>query len=761
MPISCSSFRDRLDRLPLVLAGPILRYTCIESVTVWIALKEKSQVRLTVYTTRENGNAIAESIMSAEAKTVALGKNLHIIAITAFGQNLRSGQIYAYDLSFSLENKILDNLTQALTSVSLPQVPVSYFEHQLPTFSLPPEDIDRLKIIQGSCRKPHGKDGDALAILDRLIENSAEFPDDRPHQLFLTGDQIYGDDVADPLLHIATELGDCLLGWQEKLPLSGSEQYAIAKQFPPGTRSQIVETQAGLTAGLHKKAQYTKSHLLSWGEYCALYLLSWSQVFWLESLTEIKETKLDRQQGKIWHQETKQLKNLVSTLWQVRRALANIPTYTIFDDHDVSDDWNLNQAWCLQVFSKLLGRRVVQNALLAYAFFQGWGNTPEQFQTGNSGAKLAIAVERWSTSAGEDFSALDEITRYLGLPTCEPNSGLPKMNLERDVLVLDRDPEALRWHYRVTSPSHLIIVLDTRTWRGYPADGEPFTPPMLLCPSAFERQLRASLPPQKHNQDRAIFVIAPTNLFSLRAIESIQRWFLHKKQVYNADVGDSWNINDRALAELLATLFEQRDRLIILSGDIHYSSAVRLDYWLSSALESRVLVQLTSSSLKNAEFKTQLLHTKFKSSLFTEPKRFWIGWFNPYRMSEVKNLQQVTQKSADADWFCSLEWIKRQSSRLPNWKTNVLNLSVRVNRNRYFGWLLQLLPKLWQNRWFQEGKEVVGVNNLGSIQFDRLKDPETCAIIQDNYWYSSWGNKQVVFSRFRVSLRKKGVKVRD
>ncbi len=32
-------------------------------------------------------------------------------------------------------------------------------------------------------------------------------------------------------------------------------------------------------------------------------------------------------------------------------------------------------------------------------------------------------------------------------------------------------------------------MLDTRTWRGYPADQKPIAPPMLLCPKAFEQQL--------------------------------------------------------------------------------------------------------------------------------------------------------------------------------------------------------------------------------------------------------------------------------
>ncbi len=70
-----------------------------------------------------------------------------------------------------------------------------------------------------------------------------------------------------------------------------------------------------------------------------------------------------------WDRDVVALKSFWQSLHQVRRAIANIATYTIFDDHDVSDDWNLNQSWCLGVFGSTLGRRVVSNALLAYIVY--------------------------------------------------------------------------------------------------------------------------------------------------------------------------------------------------------------------------------------------------------------------------------------------------------------------------------------------------------------------------------------------------------
>src|SRR5919201_234883 len=71
--------------------------------------------------------------------------------------------------------------------------------------------------------------------------------------------------------------------------------------------------------------------------------------------------------------------NLRTLLPIVRRVLANVPTYMIFDDHDITDDWNLTREWRDQVWRSPGGRRVVAGALAAYWAFQGWGNDPESF----------------------------------------------------------------------------------------------------------------------------------------------------------------------------------------------------------------------------------------------------------------------------------------------------------------------------------------------------------------------------------------------
>lgn len=784
---------NSFNQLPLILAGPILRRTEPDAVTVWVALQRPCTIALSVFATCDRGETLASTLLQGSCSTVAVGQRLHIAAVTARSLNsnlLQPGQLYAYDLTFDpVADGSSQTLQQALTSPLESNPTVSYFAHQLPTFSLPPQDTHQLRLVHGSCRKLHGKGYDTLPILDDLIQHSADSPNVRPHQLFLTGDQIYGDDVADPLLAALTPLGEALLGWEETLPIaSATSDSAIAKlsEFKPGSRSQIAENQAGFTAGLHNKASYAKSHLLGFGEYCAIYLFAWSPVLWakfwamdeaarrLNSTTSEPVSK-ELQTGnydsnsKRANAERRTLHDFVHTVWKVRRALANVPTYMVFDDHDISDDWNLNQAWCLRVLGKPLGRRVVQNGLLAYALFQAWGNTPDQFRADQPGQYLLDAVEHWSKSQGSDETSWAAIARYLGLPATDPMTGLPRFRQDGECWVLDHDPEALTWNYRVRGACHEVIVLDTRTWRGYPIAEKATAPPRLLSVSAFERQLWQRLQ-DCDREDCPVdltLIVAPTNLFSLQLIDWIQHWNLKQHKVYANDVGDAWNIHKPALAKFLSTLFSHREHVIVLSGDIHYGSAVHLEYWnhpeSTDATDCNpcVLVQLTSSAIKNSELKTRLVHTKLKS-LLPEGDRIWIGWNHPPGMQEVTSHPLLPikhsnnsklEKRSRADWQYRTQWVLRQPAQTPAWGRSVS--WVPPSNARLPRWLLRPLTwvkYLWRNRWVQDGHEVVGLNNLGVVSFQEYHQGDRNQVIQDLYWYAPWQSNRVVFSRFTASL---------
>ncbi len=710
-----------IDRLPPILAGPMLRHTTEEIVTVWVALRLPARVSLQVYSTQDRGNILDRSIAHGQRKTVTVGTSLHIVTVTAThpdGKTFNRGEIYAYDLEFTI-NEITYNLAAALTAAEYPSVCISYFPHDLPTFVLPPIDLNRVKIAHGSCRKPHGDGQDALAILDRLLAANADTPDTRPQQLFLTGDQIYGDDVASPLLWVATHLGELILGWAEQLPIGtwNRPKYSTLQELPSGERSEIATKVAGFTAGLGRKRSKVNSHLFGLGEYCAAYLLAWSPIVWPKHWPSAIQMDIqDRKLAAAWDREVADLHSFIQSLWAVRRVLANIVTYTIFDDHDVSDDWNLNQAWCLRVLGKPLGRRVVSNALLAYSLFQAWGNTPAQFEPGMSGYRLFGWLEELIYTQGYDESIEQEIGRYVGLPPRQPQSNLPEFALDGADLILARDPQSLTWHYAIDCGGYLAIVCDTRTWRGYPQHTKLTAPPRLLSKSGLKAQittyLNSDLSPRKE-----VLIILPTNLFGLQAIDWVHHHQMSRGKIFATDVGDAWNIRLDAVAELLDRIAGTRDRAIVLTGDIHYAGAMEFSYG-DRERNSTKIIQFTASPYKNEEMLTRILQSKLKAWLLPEIKRNCVGTFAPPQMQWQSLISPLFRQKFKPNWWGKLRLIKSKSIKLDK--------NISIDRNAVIK-LHRLI-----STYFYHGGEVIGFNNLAIVGWHQ--DDRQIVAIQDVYW---------------------------
>src|SRR5438093_10987318 len=87
----------------------------------------------------------------------------------------------------------------------------------------PPATVDRLRLAHTSCRRSNAPGYDALAWLDERIKESFTDADNRPQQLFLTGDQIYADDVAACMLPMLSGLAADVIGGTERLPVSAAE----------------------------------------------------------------------------------------------------------------------------------------------------------------------------------------------------------------------------------------------------------------------------------------------------------------------------------------------------------------------------------------------------------------------------------------------------------------------------------------------------------------------------------------------------------
>lgn len=636
-----SKLATRLSTCPLILAGPMLRKVTDSSVTVWLALKEKAEVALDVYSTDLQ---VARSLLSGKRKTVRVGQHLHIVAVTAERGDkppLTPGTVYYYDLSFTTESDTLDLLTAVGASE---KAAYAYGSRRLPGFSLPPDDLEEVRLAHGSCRKPNAEGPDALARLDDIIEAAEASPTERPHQLLLTGDQIYADEVADVLLLMLTDAASALMVDVEPLPGGPGGSESLAEMLPPSTRTETILGDAKFTTVDHR------SHLMSFGEYMAMYLFVWSDVLWPSSIPDHTDLVIALQGrakdldklAKLTLDIMEQRNNVVrfhSTIKKVRRALANVPTAMIFDDHEITDDWNMTRDFCNKVYGSDRGFRIIQNGLAAYALCQHWGNTPEQFEKNPrptsfdpAGVELLHLFDtsvRYAEIADRPF-----FKTALGLhPPDKLAAQRPDYMVYHDVGAREQvdgrwvDSQSLIYHYTLEAHAYQIIVTDSRTWRSFPLRGK-ISPPDLISNGQLSFQIGQT--PKLRN--RMLLVVMTTNMPAGPTIRQGERDLgvlvkLDGAQHWYDDFYDSWNFRSVATTRVLAEISRKFDKnkdgvhagsLVLLSGDVHTSSASRITY---SATRSQVgdsadaptraelsIVQLIGSALHNQAKKTKGQH---------------------------------------------------------------------------------------------------------------------------------------------------------
>ena len=382
-----------LGKLPLILAGPIVRRVTKDRVAVWIALRVHASVTLQVI----DGNTPSNLRTSASTPTTQIGSNLHLalVDLDTSSAPISEDIVYYYNLKFSdgMSGDLLSAGNLTPPNVAPAASILSYLSGVtaltgLPSFVIPQSDLNKVRLCQGSCRKPHADSLDAMAVLDADLADHVNTPAARAQQLFLTGDQIYADDVADSLLVVIREVARLIIGddlLRNDLP-NTDDQLAV------GARAKFVRDTMKFTSD-PKPGDFdpgeviAKSHVLTFSEFCAMYLLTWSDVLWPRPLTlpdfedvypGISPTKtVTYPEGGTATFETKQLKRFTRentaltsffrSLPKVRRALANVATYMLLDDHEVTDDFFINRLWVGNVSTSPEALVVIRNGLLAYA----------------------------------------------------------------------------------------------------------------------------------------------------------------------------------------------------------------------------------------------------------------------------------------------------------------------------------------------------------------------------------------------------------
>ena len=148
----------------------------------------------------------------------------------------------------------------------------------------PPTAAAGLRLAHASCRRPGSGAIDALGGLAALVKND----DARPHQLHLTGDQIYADDVTTSFFTLVAALGNDLAGAQSlpgfppdprtggsgPTPVTGAGLAGSVANLPAMRRQWLLWQLAGFTGG------DTANHLITFPEFVAHHLLAWSPRVW-------------------------------------------------------------------------------------------------------------------------------------------------------------------------------------------------------------------------------------------------------------------------------------------------------------------------------------------------------------------------------------------------------------------------------------------------------------------------------------------------
>ncbi|QDF68646.1 alkaline phosphatase family protein [Shewanella sp. SNU WT4] len=456
------------------------------------------------------------------------------------------------------------------------------------------------QVIHGSCRQPHHHSNDALVAADETLAQGAQaLPSQRPDILIMSGDQVYVDDIAGPMLVAIAKVIKMLGLPQESFTgaaIANSQALSYDASALYGRHKNLLPTTnyAGITSvsrWYRNHPIFTSSmaenHLVSLAEVTALYLLIWSPELWKlldipHQLPDLSPANQSR-----WQQQWQQLLVFKAGLSQVRRLLAHVPVYMIFDDHDITDDWNLTAKWEQAAYDHDFSRRIIGNALIGYSLFQCLGNCPERF------SRELKFVSTWLNNV--DYEALP------------PMLGAEQDNIIHQLLAYNA------WGYELnTQPK--VVVLDTRTQRWH-RESNLAKPSGLMDWEALS-QLQMSILDQ-----RQVILVSPAPMFGVKLIEVIQKTVTAIGGSLLVDA-ENWMAHP-GTANTLLSIFRHRrtpEEFVILSGDVHYSFAY--DIHIRFRQHGPHIHQITASGFKN-QFPEKLL------PWFDKCNRWLFGYASP------------------------------------------------------------------------------------------------------------------------------------
>lgn len=593
--------------LPDVLAGPLLRRLEPGRLVLWLVASRELSLQLWL---QPEGQAQQTHALDEHCQQLPLGRHavLHLIDLP-LEQALPQDQRIAYDL------QIIDSASAKGMRDWAPHLLYDGVEHA--DFVLRAR-VDHL--LHGSCRKPHHAADDGLLCADRLLAEPHDARQ-RPALLLMSGDQVYVDDVAGPLLCAIHQLIARLGLFDEFLQGAVVEDSQALYANPVGyyQRADLLpavksnQTLRDRFFGGVEKPVFTSSsadnHLVTFAEMIAMYLLVWSPVPW--TLISEEQPPLDEEQQQRYANERQRIDAFRQSLGQAARVFAHLPTLMIFDDHDVTDDWNLSARWEQTAYGHPFSKRIIGNALLAYLLCQGWGNNPDVFDEPlQAFADLLQQRQNEHLRAAAQDALIDQLLHFE------------------------------QWHYVLpTTPALLVLDTRTRRWR---SEGHLSKPSGLMDWEALCDFQQALL------DHPSCIIVSPAPMFGVKLIEGIQKLFTYAGHPLMVDA-ENWMAH-RGAASVMMNIFRHSRTpgdFVILSGDVHYSFVYRVSIRHKRA--SPTIWQITSSGIKN-EFPAKLLDWFDRLNRWLYAPWSPLNWLTKRRRMRVTPLIPDRSRSGERLW---------------------------------------------------------------------------------------------------------------
>lgn len=586
-----SEYTSKTADLALVIAGPILRDTNENTATVWFVSSEACDAEFIL----KEQSASDYLNYKNEHHVFQVGSHCFIHIISAHKENLlKHGEFYEYDIVLNCKTgsvKMSEELTE-----------LRYRDKQTFCFLYKKQLTN---VMHGSCRKPHFEGDDALPVLDDMLAarfskctvvHNYETNKSIPDLLLHTGDQVYVDDVCGPMLNAIGQTIDLLGLYDESFTQANISNSNELSEHPSNFyhREKLLpfcEQNEALYTSFFKgkrKPIFTsvnaKNHLIALNEMIALYLLCWSSRLWPHIDIETVPQQIEDQDA--YKKELPLLSNFSFGLCKVERAFAHIPSYMMFDDHDVTDDWNLTRDWEQQVYGNPFSKRIIGNALLAYFLCQGIGNPSSTWHP-----LLDIASDTFTHTG-----------------------------IQRHDQLIDALLSFNQWHFQLnTFP--VVNMLDTRT-RRWRSESNAKKPSGLM-----DWEALCELQDQILGQE-AVIMVSPAPIYGVKLIETIQRIFTAFGGALMVDA-ENWMAH-KGTASVILNIFKHKKtppHFIILSGDVHYSFVYDIS------------IRAQENSPKITQFTCSGIHNEFPDGLIT-----WFERLNRWLYSSKSPLNVFTKR---------------------------------------------------------------------------------------------------------------------